>query len=89
MAALDCLYQFLYISSPTSSIETLEIKITWVDVEASNVETLFSSDGGWSTLDKALISDEFVSLQKVVFGLGLVRRHPRGRTLEVNGRSRC
>jgi hypothetical protein len=49
----------------------MEITITWVNVRIGSGKRLFSSDAGWSTLDKVLTCEKFASLRKVVFGLNL------------------
>jgi hypothetical protein len=69
---LSFLNQLLSISSYTSRIETLEIKITWSDAKNERVlKDLFSSGAEWSTLDEVLTSEKFVSLRKVVLDLRL------------------
>lgn len=69
---LSFLNQLLSISSSTSGIETLEIKITWSDAKNEQVlKDLFSSGAEWSTFDEVLTSEKFVSLRKVVLDLRL------------------
>ena len=66
--ALDHL---LSISSSTSAIETLEIKLNWNDEEdeyGPHGKYLFLPDT-WSTLDETLTCEKFVSLRKVVLDL--------------------
>ena len=67
---LRLLNKILSISSSTSAIETLEIKISWMNLQdMRDGEKLFSSDAGWSKLDEALSSGKFVSLTRVVWNL--------------------
>ena len=69
---LSLLTQLLSISSSTSSIETLEIESAWYDIDIDDLDDLFSSGAGWSTLDQILSSDKFVSLTKVVLRLEML-----------------
>ena len=68
---LQFLNKLLSISSSTSGLETLEIKIAWNDSDIGftfDGEQMFSPDT-WSTLDEALTCKQFVSLSKVVLDL--------------------
>ena len=86
------LNRLLSISSSTSGIETLEIKINWVDVEHGHARDLFPSSAGWSRLDETLACDNFVSLKKVVLNLVLGmevalfgrNRYPQGLRAEAD-----
>ena len=86
------LNRLLSISSSTSGIETLEIKINWVDVEHGHARNLFPSSAGWSRLDETLACDNFVSLKKVVLNLVLGmevalfgrNRYPQGLRAEAD-----
>jgi hypothetical protein len=60
---LSFLQKLLSVSSSTSGIETLEIKITWSNGCGKD---LFSSDAGWSTLDEVLTGENFLSLKKLI-----------------------
>ena len=68
---LDSLNQLLSTSTSSSGIETLEIDITYDDVDVGCGKDLFLSDAGWSRLDKLFTSEKFVSLKKVVLSLSL------------------
>ena len=67
--SLSFLQHLLLNSTSTSGIEALEIKITWNDHGRGD---LFSSDAGWSTLDKVLSSEKFVSLEKIILNFILI-----------------
>src|ERR1700678_1066889 len=69
LTALSFLSRLLSISSSASGIETLEITITWDNVNVGRGKGLFLS--GWSRLDEVLSSENFTSLRKVVMGFGL------------------
>ena len=71
VSLLSFLDQLLSTSTPSSGIETLEINITWTQVDVGCGKDLFSSELGWSALDKLFTSRKFVSLRKVVLNLGL------------------
>ena len=68
---LRLLTRLLSIHSSPIGIEVLEIRMTWFAVKDGHGKDLFSSDAGWSTLDKVLTSQRFVSLRKVVVYLEL------------------
>ena len=68
---LNFLNQLLSTSTSSSGIETLEIDITYDDVDVGCGKDLFLSDAGWSRLDNLFTSEKFVSLQKVVLSLNL------------------
>ena len=68
---LKFLNQLLSPSTSSSGIETLEIDITYIYLDAGCGEDLFSSDAGWSTLDNLFTSEKFASLRKVVLSLVL------------------
>ena len=68
LRSLTCL---LSTPSSPSGIEVLETRITWYDIKDGHGKDLFSSDAGWSTLDKLFTSQRFVSLRKVVLCLEL------------------
>ena len=68
---LNVLNQLLSTSTSSSGIETLEIDITYDDVDVGCGKELFLSDAGWSRLDKLFTSEKFVSLRKVILSLDL------------------
>ena len=71
VTSLDFWNQLLSTSTSSSGIETLEIDITYDDFDIVSGEVLFSSDAGWSRLDKLFTSEKFVSLRKVVLSLNI------------------
>jgi hypothetical protein len=77
---LEFLTQLLSPSTSSSGIETLEIDITYDDVDVGCGKDLFLDDAEWrdaewydvwSPLDKLFTSEKFVSLRKVVLSLNL------------------
>ena len=68
VAALRFLNILLSMSSSTS-IESLEMKITWVDVRRGREKDLFSSEAGWPELDEILTCENFVCLKKITLSL--------------------
>ena len=70
VAVLRFLKKLLSMSSSTS-IESLEIKITWVKVRLGRENDLFSSEAGWPELDEILTCENFVCLKKITLSLVL------------------
>ena len=57
--------------SSSTSIESLEIKITWRNVKHGHENDVLSSEAGWSELDRILTCENFVCLKKITLSLVL------------------